>query len=186
MVAGKSMDCLPPGWTEHVEVKNGRKLKWCVVIEVVDTSCMLGKCMDLSSETHKYKIDLYYSNMETGKKFYSKQEIIRYLETGNPCRGQLQQKSKHNNRCSKSKPMPLATETNEIPEWLPPGWIMELKTRNRGPRIGRTYKCYIDPLTGSKFYSKPEVSEYLRTAKRNSRTSQQKKMEIGPVNNVQS
>ncbi|XP_028082103.1 uncharacterized protein LOC114283479 isoform X2 [Camellia sinensis] len=77
----------------------------------------------------------------------------------------------------------LATETNEIPEWLPPGWIMELKTRNRGPRIGRTYKCYIDPLTGSKFYSKPEVSEYLRTAKRNSRTSQQKKMEIGPVNN---
>ncbi|KAL7165319.1 hypothetical protein ACSBR2_041085 [Camellia fascicularis] len=152
MVAGKSMDCLPPGWTEHVEVKNGRKLK-------------------------------YYSNMETGKKFYSKQEIIRYLETGNPCRGQLQQKSKHNNRCSKSKPMPLATETNEIPEWLPPGWIMELKTRNRGPRIGRTYKCYIDPLTGSKFYSKPEVSEYLRTAKRNSRTSQQKKMEIGPVNN---
>ncbi|KAF5938633.1 hypothetical protein HYC85_022892 [Camellia sinensis] len=151
MVAGKSMDCLPPGWTEHVEIKNGRKLK-------------------------------YYSNMETGKKFYSKQEIIRYLETGNPCRGQLQQKSKHNNRCSKSKPMPnlKSTMVTDLEIEDADGYICMLYLQ-LPMRSGIV--CYIDPLTGSKFYSKPEVSEYLRTAKRNSRTSQQKKMEIGPVNN---
>lgn len=36
-------------------------------------------------------------------------------------------------------------------------------------------QCYVDPLTGRKFYSKPQVSEYLRTVKQNSSASQQNK-----------
>ncbi|KAF7138050.1 hypothetical protein RHSIM_Rhsim07G0193900 [Rhododendron simsii] len=56
------------------------------------------------------------------------------------------------------------------PDWLPAGWTEDVKDNN-----GRKVKCYVDPLTGCKFYSKPQVSEYLRTVKQNSSASQQNK-----------
>ncbi|XP_057463194.1 uncharacterized protein LOC130753220 [Actinidia eriantha] len=65
------------------------------------------------------------------------------------------------------------------PEWLPAGWTEHVKVNN-----GRKVKCYIDPLTGRKFYSKPQVSEYLRTVKDNSSTPQKKKMEIVSVSDT--
>lgn len=41
--------------------------------------------------------------------------------------------------------------------------------------ISHLVQCYVDPLTGRKFYSKPQVTEYLRTVELNSSASQQNK-----------
>ncbi|KAF7138027.1 hypothetical protein RHSIM_Rhsim07G0193800 [Rhododendron simsii] len=62
------------------------------------------------------------------------------------------------------------------PDWLPAGWTEHVKDNN-----GRKVKCYIDPLTGRKFYSKPQVSDYLRTVQRNSSALQQEKTSIVSV-----
>ncbi|XAR55051.1 hypothetical protein NMG60_11030427 [Bertholletia excelsa] len=147
MDAGKSPDWLPAGWTEQVEVKNGRDVK-------------------------------YYSNMETGQKFHSKNDVIRYVTMANICHDTPQGESKHKKRRSKNKTMPLEEKSKKTPEWLPQGWAVELRIRKSGSSIGRTYKCYIDPLTGTKFYSKPEVFEYLKTVKPNCCTSSQKEMDM--------
>uniref|UniRef100_A0A5B7ANX5 Putative methyl-CpG-binding domain-containing protein 13 isoform X1 n=1 Tax=Davidia involucrata TaxID=16924 RepID=A0A5B7ANX5_DAVIN len=123
----------------------------------------------------------YYSNGETGQKFHSKNDVIRYVKTGHV--RTPRPINKHNKRHSKNKPMPLAVKTNEFPEWLPNEWIIEVKTRKSGSQSGRKYKCYIDPATGCKLYSKPEVSQYLKTVKRNGCTSKQKKIGIGSASN---
>ncbi|XP_052211502.1 uncharacterized protein LOC127814199 isoform X11 [Diospyros lotus] len=115
----------------------------------------------------------HYFNTETGQKFYSKKDLIRYVGIGNVSCKTPEQKDNFEERCSKKKPMRLAMKTNETPEWLPPGWIMELKAKSSGKK----YKCYVDPVTGNKFYSKPEVSRYLNSMKDNSCVSQQ--IEIG-------
>ncbi|MED6195554.1 hypothetical protein PIB30_038885 [Stylosanthes scabra] len=47
------------------------------------------------------------------------------------------------------------------PEWLPDGWTVVIRTRKSGPFTGSGYKCYIEPLNGYTFYSKPEVLRYL-------------------------
>ncbi|XP_057513989.1 uncharacterized protein LOC130795772 isoform X1 [Actinidia eriantha] len=125
----------------------------------------------------------YYYKKETGQKFYSKKDVIRYVERGNPRCGTPQQKIKDSETSSENKPLQPEMETNETPEWLPHGWIMEMKTSNSSSGIGRKYKCYIDQLTGRKFYSKPQVSEYLRTVNTDSCASQQKKEGIDFVSN---
>ncbi|KAL2342781.1 hypothetical protein Fmac_004066 [Flemingia macrophylla] len=67
-------------------------------------------------------------------------------------------------------------KANERPEWLPDGWNMEVRTRKSGVHMGSVYKvCYIDPLKGYKFFSKPEVLRYLETAKDNNCTSKKGK-----------
>ncbi|KAA8521130.1 hypothetical protein F0562_011717 [Nyssa sinensis] len=151
MVAGKSPDWLPSGWTVQVKVNNGRKVR----------------C---------------FSNRKTGHKFHSKNDVIHYIKTGHV--RTTQPINKNNKRHSKNKSMPLAVKTNEFPEWLPSGWTMEVKTRRSGSQFGKKYKCYIDPVTRCKFYSKPEVFQYLKTLKRNGCTSKQKKIATGSVSNV--
>ncbi|GFZ02140.1 hypothetical protein Acr_15g0007490 [Actinidia rufa] len=126
----------------------------------------------------------YYYKKETGQKFYSKKDVIRYVERGNPRCSSPQQKIKDSETSSENKPVQPEMETNETPEWLPHGWIMEMKTSTSSSGIGRKYKCYIDQLTGRKFYSKPQVSEYLRTVKPDSCASQQKKEGIDFVSNI--
>lgn len=69
----------------------------------------------------------------------------------------------------------LVVKRNESPDWLPNGWIMEVKSRQSGSAMGRSYKCYIDPSTGFKFYSKPQVSQYLKSIKPSSHSNEQKK-----------
>ncbi|XP_027912255.1 methyl-CpG-binding domain-containing protein 13-like isoform X1 [Vigna unguiculata] len=66
-------------------------------------------------------------------------------------------------------------KSDEHPEWLPDGWIVDSKTRKSGAYMGCGYKCYIDP-TGRKFYSKPEVLRYLETININSHSSKKEKM----------
>ncbi|KAK4365345.1 hypothetical protein RND71_016703 [Anisodus tanguticus] len=69
--------------------------------------------------------------------------------------------------CSANNVSQIVEGTKNSHEWLPPRWTVELRTRKSGTHAGTTYKVYIDPSTGSKFYSKPEVSKYLKTMKKN-------------------
>ncbi|XP_052731083.1 uncharacterized protein LOC108347408 isoform X2 [Vigna angularis] len=64
-----------------------------------------------------------------------------------------------------------AENANERPEWLPDGWNLEVRIRKSGVHMGSGYKCYIEPLKGYKFFSKPEVLRYLETVKDSSCTS---------------
>nr|GMD78760.1 Methyl-CpG-binding domain-containing protein [Ipomoea batatas] len=135
MVAGKSPEPLPAGWSEHVKVKNGRKVK-------------------------------YYTNAPNGKKFYSKKDVICYMKIKGNSRGQnraiAQRETRHSERNINSQSSKTAASPDKSPEWLPPGWMVEEKTRMSGATHGQIYKCYIDPF-GRRFYSKPEVSRHLKT-----------------------
>ncbi|XP_016567388.2 uncharacterized protein LOC107865699 [Capsicum annuum] len=181
MPVGDSSDWPPPGWTEDVKVTNGRKIK-------------------------------YYTNVETGKNFYSKKEVTRYMNTKETCHDVTQamndqdkscsennvsqmnnqdkscseknarqmnnqdkscsgknigQMNNQDKSCSENNVSQTVGEPNNAHEWLPLGWIVELKTRKSGSHAGTTYKVYIEPSTGNKFYSKPEVSKYLKTMEQN-------------------
>ncbi|MCE5166329.1 hypothetical protein HAX54_017665, partial [Datura stramonium] len=166
MVVGDSTDWPPPGWTEDVKVSNGRKIK-------------------------------YYTNVESGKKFYSKKEVTRYMNAKDTChdvtqainyqdkscsennvnqmndqdesfsKNNVSQMNNQDKGCTENNVSQTVGEPNSSHEWLPPGWIVELKTRKSGSQAGATYKVYVDPSTGNKFYSKPEVSKYLKTMKQN-------------------
>ncbi|XP_057978768.1 uncharacterized protein LOC131165095 isoform X2 [Malania oleifera] len=163
MVAAKSPAWLPAGWKVQDEVqKSGRKVR----------------C---------------YTNSKTGKKFFSKKDFDRYTRMRKICnrsRSQPMKRSsirlaekKHKQVSLKTKAekkhKQLVVKANNIPEWLPKGWTMEIRTRKSGARIGQEYKCYVDPLTGVKFYSRPQVSRYLVSAKHSSSTSKKKKIGNG-------
>lgn len=131
MVAKKSRNWLPAGWTSQVKVQtNGRKIR-------------------------------YFTNLKTGKKFFTKNQMMRFIQLDGTGRDTPQ-------------PM-LVVKRSESPDWLPNGWIMEVKSRQSGSAMGRSYKCYIDPSTGFKFYSKPQVSQYLKSIKPSSHSNEQKK-----------
>ncbi|KAH9325101.1 hypothetical protein KI387_005279, partial [Taxus chinensis] len=49
----------------------------------------------------------------------------------------------------------------ESPDWLPKGWITELKTRVTGETAGFTDKYYYDPVANRRFPSKKKVFEFL-------------------------
>lgn len=51
------------------------------------------------------------------------------------------------------------------PDWLPAGWITEVKTRMAGSTAGTTDKYYKDPVTGRRFRSKNEVLNFLQTGR---------------------
>ncbi|KAI9117880.1 hypothetical protein K1719_011022 [Acacia pycnantha] len=55
----------------------------------------------------------------------------------------------------------IVENANKHPDWLPEGWSVDFRTRKSGSNMGSAYKCYIEPLNGFKFYSKPEVLRYL-------------------------
>ncbi|KAM0942090.1 putative Methyl-CpG-binding domain-containing protein [Dioscorea sansibarensis] len=66
------------------------------------------------------------------------------------------------------------------PEWLPDGWIMEV----RKTRTGSKYRCYFDPSTGSKFYSGKEAQRHLKDGKLCSVKSSQKRSQNTNLDNV--
>ncbi|KAI5072895.1 hypothetical protein GOP47_0013001 [Adiantum capillus-veneris] len=53
----------------------------------------------------------------------------------------------------------------DSPDWLPTGWITEVKTRMAGSTAGTTDKYYKDPVTGRRFRSKNEVLSFLQTGR---------------------
>ncbi|KAG6685096.1 hypothetical protein I3842_12G094700 [Carya illinoinensis] len=118
-----------------------------------------------------------YTNLETGQKLFSKDDVIHRIKFNSSQGRKPLPKNRHIKMHSRNNPKPLAVETNENPEWLPKGWNMEVKARNNG--MGAKYKCYIDPLTGCRFYSKPQVFQYLKSVKCSSQTFKKRKIDIG-------
>lgn len=124
-----------------------------------------------------------YTHLETGKKLFSKVAVIRHAEMAST-RGEEPQPTNTKKSSDKSHSQ-LAANTDECPEWLPDGWKVELKTRKTGTQVGRDYKCYIDPSTECRFYSKPEVFRYLKTVKRKSCKSRNHKMVVVEKHHVE-
>ncbi|XP_074317746.1 uncharacterized protein LOC141653793 isoform X1 [Silene latifolia] len=108
----------------------------------------------------KYK---WYVHPDTHQKFYSKPAVLRYLKHGT-----VDNNNNNNNNNSQDQQMEPVV-ANE----LPGGWTVQLRTRNKGRRKGTPYKCYIDPSSGSKFFSMPEVFRYLQSTQNNTGSSGQ-------------
>ncbi|KNA13453.1 hypothetical protein SOVF_116740, partial [Spinacia oleracea] len=101
----------------------------------------------------------FYINSTTRQKFYSKPEVLRYLR--DECVGD----EKIQPTAELAKKSSGEIETHHVEEndfdWLPTGWVLERRIRKSGVRAGTEYKCYIDPSTDTKCFSKPEVLRYL-------------------------
>ncbi|OVA05924.1 Methyl-CpG DNA binding [Macleaya cordata] len=78
-------------------------------------------------------------------------------------------------------------EAPDQPEWLPPGWEMERKTRETGGTAGMIDTIYYDPIKGHKFRSKSEVLHYLKTGTPRRRKTKAKENDdlsnVMPLNN---
>ncbi|KAD6453534.1 hypothetical protein R6Q59_015377 [Mikania micrantha] len=72
---------------------------------------------------------------------------------------------------SSSEPLSSQRENGDS-SWLPEGWTVETKVRKGGGSSGVRYKCYMDPISGQKFFSKPQVLNHL--AKTNNSAGGQK------------
>lgn len=66
---------------------------------------------------------------------------------------------------NKAKNQDLRIRIIPSPDWLPAGWITELKTRMAGSTAGTTDKYYKEPSTGRRFRSKNEVLSFLQTGR---------------------
>ncbi|XP_078182807.1 uncharacterized protein LOC144576335 isoform X1 [Carex rostrata] len=94
-----------------------------------------------------YKV---YKDPDTGMKFYSRTKVLEYLQDPT-------------SRRTPSKRMRAeTTPCNEHPNWLPPDWVVAIKTKMSGGTVGTKYKVYVEKSTGKKFYSKRQALDYLK------------------------
>ncbi|MCO5570410.1 hypothetical protein L7F22_024131 [Adiantum nelumboides] len=63
------------------------------------------------------------------------------------------------------RPHHYKVEVVESPDWLPKGWITELKTRSTGGSAGCRDKYYYDPVSKRRCRSQKEVFCFLQTGK---------------------
>ncbi|XXG85311.1 hypothetical protein AAC387_Pa11g0413 [Persea americana] len=139
--------------------------------------------------------DKYYIDPMTGCKLRSKEEVIRYL-TGEPSNRVSQAVKRRINTCTRnhsnhtSQPVKrgidmctinFSLSTESSAEWLPLGWITEIKTRKHGQHAGEKYKVYIAPYTGCRFYSKNQVLYYLETGNISRQSRGRKKRSINAL-----
>ncbi|CAA0838772.1 Methyl-CpG-binding domain-containing protein 13 [Striga hermonthica] len=135
MVVGKSPEWLPSGFTEKVKYRNGKKIK-------------------------------YYCNDAMGTKYYSKKDVLSCATAGNDLIGTPQSQSSNDNDkgiFSSGKAEAGLDTTDDSPKWLPDGWTVEKRTRERGSTKGLVYKVYTDVSTGNRFYSRAAVTRYLNS-----------------------
>ncbi|WCJ26217.1 hypothetical protein M5689_008052 [Euphorbia peplus] len=123
----------------------------------------------LKSGPSKGKTYKVYVESSTGSKFLAKPEVLRYLDS-----------AKNQNSTSEQKSQPIQC-TDEQPEWLPHGWSVAIKTKKSGSACGKKYKVFINPSSGRKFFTKPEVLRYLESVKNKSSTSKQNEMAMSIV-----
>ncbi|GLT78249.1 hypothetical protein SLA2020_497890 [Shorea laevis] len=116
----------------------------------------------------------YHANLDTAQKVYSKDDLIQHMKMGNP-RNNDPQPTSGQTRLSDNGHVQTVARANEHPEWLPDGWLVELKMRKSGASLGKQEKSYFDPSTGFRFYSKPQVLRYLNNVKQECPTSSQEK-----------
>ncbi|XP_020084517.1 uncharacterized protein LOC109707565 isoform X4 [Ananas comosus] len=113
---------------------------------------------------------LVYTCLVSGCKFSSKEEVMNYLRN-------------EKNADHVSRSTSCGDTNNDSLDWLPPGWIIEFKTRKEGATSGRQDKIFIDPLTKAKFYSKRQVCLYLQSVNSCSPTSK-KDVNVDSGNNA--
>ncbi|KAH7429856.1 hypothetical protein KP509_09G068700 [Ceratopteris richardii] len=70
--------------------------------------------------------------------------------------------------------LPARVEIIPSPDWLPEGWITELKTRSGGTKAGSKDKYYVDPVSKRRFRSRNEVTTYLGKGKASSSDNPEK------------
>ncbi|XP_050225499.1 methyl-CpG-binding domain-containing protein 13 [Mercurialis annua] len=135
-------DSLPEGWTVKVKVTTAGK---------------------------KYKC---YFPPSGEAKFYSKLQVVRFLNKNNPKSveketdigflNQTDPKSeKKEEDIEQSSAEKLADEKTE-PEGLPPGWTKEIKVTKKGHKVRRD-SFYTDPVSGYVFRSMKDALRYLQT-----------------------
>ncbi|XP_011625334.1 uncharacterized protein LOC18423079 isoform X2 [Amborella trichopoda] len=130
---------LPPGWTMQIKVRKSGK-----------TAGMREK---------------YYIDPATGCSFRSRVAILRYVKTKKPS-ATKQKKPKTLSPKSSGNVMATTPDAKEQPpEWLPPGWTMEIKERKSGKSAGLREKYYIDPATGRSFRSRIAIVRYIEAGK---------------------
>ncbi|PWA79044.1 DNA-binding domain-containing protein [Artemisia annua] len=114
-----------------------------------------------------------------GHKCYSKPQVLDHLSKTNKSTAN---ESAHTNDGPESTPPIQGTDgtlveagdrsssephtsPNEVgmSNWLPDGWTEEVKIRKGGRSAGTKYRIYTDPITGQKFFSRPQVQKYLGT-----------------------
>ncbi|KAJ6811413.1 methyl-CpG-binding domain-containing protein 13 [Iris pallida] len=125
------------------------------------------------------RADRYYICPKSGKVLRSKPEVFRYLNPDSypssyPNRYLSSGKVENSlvpyfggytlGPSGGSKHLFAALEDYPL-EWLPTGWLLEFGTWRNGVSEANNYKCYFDPLTGSRFYSKEAVLQYLEAHK---------------------
>ncbi|XP_031278326.1 uncharacterized protein LOC116136796 [Pistacia vera] len=181
----KSSERLPAGWTVRFKAqKNGRKIK-CYMNRGTGQTFFskedLLRYVKVERTLHEPKPSISSSRRPSE----NSDSKVRIPKPNSDCSQRHSENSdikvkipKPISDCSRrhsenSNIKPVANE-NEHPDWLPDGWVVDLKTRKSGVLIGRPYKIYTDPLTGCKFFSKPEVLRYLESAKRKNCSSKQK------------
>ncbi|KAL1569046.1 hypothetical protein AAHA92_00577 [Salvia divinorum] len=104
----------------------------------------------------------YYLNVATGKKYNSKNEVIRCAEeTNNILLVTPQTKNADDNGPSSVTKVDMMSEKTNDSAWLPNGWTVEERRRKSGSTAGLPYKIYMESSTGRKFYSKASVTRYL-------------------------
>lgn len=65
----------------------------------------------------------------------------------------------------KNLSFPRTVEVINSPDWLPEGWVTELKTRGSGNSAGSKDKYYVDPVSNRRFRSRKEVAAHLERGK---------------------
>uniref|UniRef100_A0A1D1XZE7 Methyl-CpG-binding domain-containing protein 13 n=1 Tax=Anthurium amnicola TaxID=1678845 RepID=A0A1D1XZE7_9ARAE len=129
-----------------------------------------------SSEENKYHDVVKIDDFPPGTTAFSEEDLHRDVEKVDGLAPVTTAYSEEHKHCVDGLPL-VTTESseedkhhdvehgNDSPPWLPSGWILEIRTRKTGAKAGTKYKCYRDPSTGSRFYSKAEVFRYLKDGK---------------------
>ncbi|KAK9716535.1 hypothetical protein RND81_06G239800 [Saponaria officinalis] len=102
-----------------------------------------------------------YVHTKTNQKFYSRLAVLRYLKKGSVANDHSDATRKHAAMISQEQEVQLGVADDSL-KGLPAGWTVEEKIRQSGTRKGTPYKCFTDPTSGIKFYSKPEVYRHLQ------------------------
>ncbi|KAL6566072.1 hypothetical protein OROGR_001687 [Orobanche gracilis] len=83
----------------------------------------------------------YYYNVATGAKYYSKKDVLSYATAENGLLGTPQKSNGDGNKLSSNSEVDAGLDKlDDSPKWLPDGWAVEEKTRQRGSRRGSVYK----------------------------------------------
>ncbi|KAJ8642832.1 hypothetical protein MRB53_004580 [Persea americana] len=114
-----------------------------------------------------------YIAPRTGCKFYSKQEVFRYLKSGKIDGKAPQTKRRTLNVLSADN---VVSRIEKSPDGLPPGWTKEIKFRKKRGDGFRRDPYYTESATGYIFRSLRDVIRYLETGDVGIHVSKPKKM----------